>query len=145
MTASLRLLTAFFTFAGIMHFVIPRSYEATMPPYIPIDPKPAVQISGVAEIAGALLVIAPATRSLGRWWLLALLVAVFPANVYMATDPEKIKEPRPRPDAAVGVVGAAAAPAADDVVGVARDSRHVSVGPTDPILPRSSRGTPRAC
>ncbi len=91
MTASLRLLTAFFTFAGIMHFVIPRSYEATMPPYIPIDPKPAVQISGVAEIAGALLVIAPATRSLGRWWLLALLVAVFPANVYMATDSEKIK------------------------------------------------------
>ena len=91
MTASLRLLTAFFTFAGIMHFVIPRSYEATMPPYIPIDPKPAVQVSGVAEIAGALLVIAPATRSLGRWWLLALLVAVFPANVYMATDPEKIK------------------------------------------------------
>ncbi len=91
MTRSQRALAGFFSFAGIMHFVIPRQYEATMPPYIKMDPKLAVQISGVAELVGGLLVIAPATRSLARWGLLALLVAVFPANVYMATNPEEIK------------------------------------------------------
>jgi uncharacterized membrane protein len=88
---SQRLLAAGFSFAGIMHFVIPRQYEAIVPPYIPIDPKLAVQLSGLGEIAGALLVIPPATRSLARWGLLALLVAVFPANVYMATNPDDIK------------------------------------------------------
>ena len=62
-----------------------------MPPYIKMDPKLAVQVSGVAELVGGLLVIAPATRSLARWGLLALLAAVFPANVYMATNPEDIK------------------------------------------------------
>jgi uncharacterized membrane protein len=88
---SQKMLAAFFTFAGVMHFVIPRRYEATMPPYIPMDPKAAVAISGIGEIAGGLLVIPPATRELARWWLLALLVAVFPANVYMATNPEDVK------------------------------------------------------
>lgn len=86
-----KLLAAAFTFAGIMHFVIPRQYEAIVPPYIPIDPKAAVAISGIGEIAGALMVIPPATRPIARWWLLALLVAVFPANVYMAMNPEDVK------------------------------------------------------
>ena len=48
-------------------------------------------ISGVAEIAGGLAVLHPATRRFGRWWLLALLVAVFPANVHMAVNPEQIQ------------------------------------------------------
>ena len=91
MTRSQRRLSVFFTFAGIMHFVIPRQYEATVPPYIPMSPKAAVAVSGVGEIAGALMVIPPSTRSLARWWLLALLVAVFPANLYMATNPQDIK------------------------------------------------------
>lgn len=91
MNLSQRLLAAFFVFAGIMHFVRPRDYEATVPPQSPVPPKEAVQISGLAEIAGGLAVASAATRPLARWWLLGLLAAVFPANVYMATNPEDIR------------------------------------------------------
>lgn len=52
--------------------------------------REAVLVSGVAEIVGAAAVIAPATRRSARWWLLALLLAVFPANVHMAVNPEQI-------------------------------------------------------
>ena len=48
-------------------------------------------ISGAAEIAGAALVLHPASRRLGRWWLLALLAAVFPANIHMAINPDQIR------------------------------------------------------
>ena len=62
-----------------------------MPPYLPYH-REAVAVSGVAEIVGALAVIAPATRRpFARWWLIALLVAVFPANVHMAVSPEQVK------------------------------------------------------
>lgn len=90
MTASQRALAAFFTFAGVMHFTIPRRYEAIVPDYIPISARDAVRYSGMAEIAGGLMVIQPSTRSVARWWLTALLVAVFPANVHMAVSPEQI-------------------------------------------------------
>jgi uncharacterized membrane protein len=86
--ASRAALAAFFSFAGTMHFVRPRPYEAIVPP--PFPKKEAVTISGVAEIAGGLAVLHPATRRLGRWWLIALLLAVFPANVFMAVSPEKV-------------------------------------------------------
>ena len=92
MTGSQRTLAAFFTFTGVMHFVIPRSYEATVPAYVRIPPREAVAISGIAEIVGALAVVPPATRRpFARWWLIALLVAVFPANIHMAVSPERIK------------------------------------------------------
>jgi uncharacterized membrane protein len=84
-------LAAFFTFMGTMHFVRPRFFEAIVPPAIEARKKEAVAISGVAEIAGAALVLPAASRRLGRWWLLALLVAVFPANVHMAVNPEQIR------------------------------------------------------
>ena len=60
------LLAAFFSFAGSLHFVRPRPYEAIVPP--PFPKKESVAISGVAEIAGALAVLHPATRQAGRWW-----------------------------------------------------------------------------
>jgi len=90
MRASQRALAAFFTFAGVMHFVIPRRYEATMPPYLPYH-RESVLVSGIAEIAGAAMVASPATRPLARWWLLGLLAAVFPANVHMAVNPDQVK------------------------------------------------------
>jgi len=82
---------ALFTFTGTMHFVRPRFFEAIVPPAIEPQKKEAVAISGVAEIAGAALVLHPASRRLGRWWLLALLLAVFPANIHMAVSPEQIR------------------------------------------------------
>jgi uncharacterized membrane protein len=90
MTWSRRALAAFFALTGTLHFVIPRSFEAIVPPWVP-DKKTAVAVSGVAEIAGGLAVLHPASRRFGRWWLLALLLAVFPANVHMAVSPEQIR------------------------------------------------------
>jgi uncharacterized membrane protein len=84
-------LAAFFAFMGTMHFVARRSFEAIVPPAIEAQRKEAVAISGVAEIAGAAAVLHPATRRFGRWWLLGLLLAVFPANVHMAVNPEQVR------------------------------------------------------
>lgn len=89
MTRSQRLLAAVFTFAGTMHFIRPRAYEAVMPPYVPRH-REAVLVSGAAEIVGGLAVVPRATRGFARWWLLALLVAVFPANLHMALEPEEV-------------------------------------------------------
>lgn len=83
-------LAAFFTLAGTMHFLRPRFYEAMVPPAIASRKQEIVAVSGVAEIAGAALVLHPTSRRFGRWWLLALLFAVFPANVHMAVNPEQV-------------------------------------------------------
>ncbi len=90
MTRSQKALAGFFTFAGTMHFVIPRSYEAIMPPSFPRH-RETVIVSGLAEIAGGAAVVPRRTRRFARWWLLALLVAVFPANVHMAVNPEQVR------------------------------------------------------
>jgi uncharacterized membrane protein len=90
MTWSQRALAAFFTFMGTMHFVIPRSFEAIMPPGLPAH-REAVIVSGVAEIVGGVAVTNRRTRRFARWWLLGLLVAVFPANIHLAINPEQVK------------------------------------------------------
>lgn len=82
-TASAIVLGAFFIVAGINHFWHPRPYERIVPPQFG-NAKLLVQISGAAEILGGALALFPATRTVAAWWLIALLVAVFPANVYMA-------------------------------------------------------------
>src|ERR1700755_868760 len=81
-------LAAFFSFAGILHFVRPKPYEAIVPP--PFPKKESVAISGVAELVGAVGVLPPATRPAARWWLLGLLLAISPANIWMAVSPEKV-------------------------------------------------------
>src|SRR3954453_4079559 len=81
-----RLCGPFFVFAGAMHFLRPRFYLAIMPPYLPRH-RELVYASGVAEIAGGLGMIAGARRPAG-WWLIATLMAVFPANLHMALHPE---------------------------------------------------------
>jgi uncharacterized membrane protein len=82
---------ALFSFTGTMHFLRPRFFEALVPPAIEAQKKEVVAISGYAEIAGAAMILHPASRRLGRWWLLALLVAVFPANIHMAVNPEQVR------------------------------------------------------
>ena len=89
MRFSTRALAAFFVVAGAMHFARPRFYLAIMPPYVPRH-REAVQVSGIAEIAGGIGVLNPRTRRLARWWLLALLAAVFPANVHMTLHPDEV-------------------------------------------------------
>ena len=83
----------FYVFAGVMHFIIPRTYMRAMPPQIPAH-RELVYASGVAEIAGgvALMHPSPKVRRLGGLWETATMLAVFPANVYMALNPDKFRE-----------------------------------------------------
>ncbi|QKG58997.1 DoxX family membrane protein [Hymenobacter sp. BRD128] len=76
-------LALLFVSAGLLHFVRPEPFLRIVPPVLPA-PRLLVLLSGAAEVAGGLGLLLPATRRLAGWGLLALLVAVFPANVYMA-------------------------------------------------------------
>jgi uncharacterized membrane protein len=72
--------------AGFLHFAKTEVYLKIMPPYVPWH-LAMVRISGVCEILGGIGLLVPATRPLAAWGLVALLIAVFPANLYMATNP----------------------------------------------------------
>jgi uncharacterized membrane protein len=80
-------LAFFFIAAGINHFVHPSVYVRIVPPWLPA-PARLVQISGICEMLGGIGVLLPATRRLAGAGLIALLVAIFPANVQMAQHPE---------------------------------------------------------
>jgi len=71
--------------AGVLHFVVPDLYAQIIPPFLPA-PLALVYLSGVAEIAVGVGVLIPRTRRYAAWATIALLVAIFPANVYMATS-----------------------------------------------------------
>ncbi len=77
------ILAVFFVAAGANHFLSPAFYLAMMPDYLPAHAL-LVEISGVAEILGGVGLLVPRTRKLAGWGLLALLVAVFPANIQAA-------------------------------------------------------------
>ena len=83
-----RLFGPWFIFAGIMHFVIPRTYESIIPDYLPAH-RTLVYASGAAEIAGGAGLLHERTRRVGSWWSIATLIAVFPANVHMALHPNR--------------------------------------------------------
>ncbi len=78
------ILSIFFILAGCLHFVIPQTYLRIMPPYFP-SPITLIYISGAAEILGGIGLFIPSTRRAAAWGLVALLIAVMPANIYMAT------------------------------------------------------------
>jgi uncharacterized membrane protein len=80
-----------FTGAGVNHFVMPRTYERIVPPSMSSRASELVAISGVAEIAGGLGVLLPWTRRPAGLGLIALLAAVFPANLYMARAPQDFR------------------------------------------------------
>ena len=80
--------------AGIYHFVNPAFYLRMMPPVLPAHLF-LVYLSGVIEILlGVLLLVTKFTR-LAAWGLIALFVAIYPANIYMATHTELFPEISP--------------------------------------------------
>jgi uncharacterized membrane protein len=83
--ALLWLMGAFYVVAGANHFANEAFYVGIMPPYLPWH-RELVWISGVAEIALGAAVLVPRTRRLAAWGLIALLIAVFPANVHVAVN-----------------------------------------------------------
>jgi uncharacterized membrane protein len=82
----LAIAAVFYTFAGVLHFTKTAMYLKIMPPYVPWH-LAMVYVSGAAEIAGGIGLLVPPLRRAAAWGLVALLIAVFPANVYMATNP----------------------------------------------------------
>lgn len=86
------LMGLFYLVAGITHFTNPGFFRQIVPPVLPA-PGLLVALSGLAEIVLGLGVMVPATRRVAAWGVIALLVAVFPANVYQALHNPTLVDP----------------------------------------------------
>lgn len=93
-TLSLYLLAIFLIGAGVMHFVRPEFYLRIMPDYLPWHLE-LVYLSGVAEIACGVGLLVPRWRSAAAWGTIALLIAVFPANIYLYQHQELMPDASP--------------------------------------------------
>ncbi|HWE03425.1 MAG TPA: DoxX family membrane protein [Tepidisphaeraceae bacterium] len=80
-----------FIAAGANHFIVPGFYRKIVPPGFP-RPRVLVAVSGVCEILGGGGLLLTPLRKIAGWGLIALLIAVFPANIHMAVSPEKIPD-----------------------------------------------------
>lgn len=89
---ALYIMSVFYVFAGIIHFIRPKVYLKIMPGYIPFHLE-LVYISGVLEILSGLMLLYPPTRAAGAWLTIVVLIAVFPANVQMLINFQKTQNP----------------------------------------------------
>lgn len=85
MNLPLVLMAGFYAFAGVAHFTNTADFMAMMPPYLPAH-RALVLVSGAIEVALAVGLLIPRTRRWAAWGVIALLVAVFPANVHVALN-----------------------------------------------------------
>jgi uncharacterized membrane protein len=81
---------------GTLHFARPKPFVHIVPKYLPA-PLALVYISGFFEIAGGVGLLIPATRIAAVWGLVALYIAVFPANIYMLTHNISLNPKKPIP------------------------------------------------
>ena len=88
------LLCAFMVFGGVMHFLNPDFYLKMMPPYLPWHTG-LVMLSGVFEILLGIFLVVPRFTRFAAWGIIALLIAVFPANIYLASHPELMPNASP--------------------------------------------------
>jgi uncharacterized membrane protein len=82
---SLFSMPALYIIAGIFHFILPVSYLQIMPPWLPY-PKVLVEVSGFCEIVFGSLLIPSISRCFASRFIIALLVAIFPANIQMTIN-----------------------------------------------------------
>jgi len=83
-----------FISAGVSHFTNTEFFVSIVPPYLPAHLE-LVYVSGAFEILLGGAVLVPAVRSLAGWGLILLLLAVFPANLYMASHPDLFPDVKP--------------------------------------------------
>jgi uncharacterized membrane protein len=88
------LLGTLFVLAGANHFVHSNFYISIMPPYLPWHAA-LVYLSGVAEIMLGIMLLFAVTEGLAAWGMIALIIAVTPANVHMAMHSELYPDYRP--------------------------------------------------
>jgi len=91
-TISKYLLALFMVGAGAMHFISADFYLNIMPPYLPLHLE-LVYLSGLCEIALGVLLLIPRFSRFAAWGIIALLVAVFPANIYVYQHQEVLPAP----------------------------------------------------
>ena len=77
----------FYVIVGIKHFIEPEYFLSIVPPYLPYHLE-LVYISGLFEVLFGLLILFPKYRYYGAIGLILLLVALFPANIYLAQSKE---------------------------------------------------------
>ena len=77
--------------AGILHFVLLDFFASIVPPYL-TNPDALVQVSGVFEILGGIGILVQRTRTWAAYGLIALCIAVLPANIHMAMNPDQFAE-----------------------------------------------------
>ena len=82
-TISIIIMSLFYIMAGTNHFINPDWYVRIVPPILPFKTE-IIYISGILEIILGSLLIFPKTRFIAGWGLIILLVAVYPANIYVA-------------------------------------------------------------
>ena len=75
--------------SGVLHFAAPKPYDQLIPPFLG-PPRPWVVGSGAVELACAAALVSPRARRAGAVATAAVLVAVFPGNVYMAVSPGRV-------------------------------------------------------
>ena len=81
------LLCVFFVVAGLNHFINPAFYLKIMPPFLPSHLL-LVYLSGFFEMALGGMILISALRHIAAWGLIVLLIAIFPANIHMAINPQ---------------------------------------------------------
>ncbi len=91
-TVSVWLMGAFYVIAGLNHFRAPEFYLPIMPPYLPWHSE-LIFLSGVAEVMIGVGLLVPRARVLAAWGAIALLVAVYPANIHQALADVQIGNP----------------------------------------------------
>jgi uncharacterized membrane protein len=85
------LLAIFMVGSGVNHFLNPEFYLRMMPPYLPWHTA-LVYLSGVFEILLGVMLVIPRFTRVAAWGIIALLIAIFPANIYMSTNPQLFPE-----------------------------------------------------
>ena len=93
-TISIIIMSLFYIMAGTNHFINPDWYVRIVPPILPFKTA-IVYISGILEIILGTLLIFPKTRFIASWGLILLLVAVYPANIYVALTNGEVMDTTP--------------------------------------------------
>jgi len=83
---SVFVLAGFLGVAGVAHFVAPDSFNALIPVWLPGNPSAYTYMSGLAELVIAVFLLVPSARKRAGWAAVALFIAVYPGNLYMAYD-----------------------------------------------------------
>ena len=91
-TLSKYLLALFMVGAGTLHFIRPDFYLNIMPPYLPFHLE-LVYLSGFIELVLGLLLLVPRCSRFAAWGIIALLIAVFPANIYLYQNQDVLPAP----------------------------------------------------